>query len=189
MPYSDEDVISQSRQWIKTVIIELNLCPFAQREVTRDSIRMAVCRDKKLATALATLMAEVNWLEAHPDIETTLLIFPILFRTFESYLDMLELAEGLLTEQGFEGIYQLASFHPDYCFADASPDDPGNYTNRSPYPMLHLLREASLSDAIAGYGDTARIPERNLARLEAIGSEAAEQRLANCFSAPEEGSP
>lgn len=178
---SDEDVIRHTRHWVSDVIVAMDICPFARRELARDTIRIAVSRDKKIALALETLMQEVQWLNEHPATETTLLVFPTLFKEFERYLDMLELAENLLTDQGYEGIYQLASFHPDYCFEGARPEEAANFTNRSPYPMVHLLREASLSQAIESYGDTQHIPDNNITKMNQIGAEEAHRRLAACF--------
>ena len=181
MQASDEDVIRHTRYWISDVIVAMDICPFAQRELARDSIRVDVSRAKKLALALEELMKEVQWLDEHQATETTLLVFPTLFKDFEHYLDFVELADRLLMDQGYEGIYQLASFHPDYCFADAEPEDAPNYTNRSPYPMVHLLREQSLTQAIEYYGDTQQIPEHNIARMNDIGAAEAQRRLAACF--------
>ena len=177
MQYSDEVVAQQTLKWVRNFIVAYNICPFAQREVERDSIRVEVVRSKKLEVALEELMAEVQWLDEHPETETTLLVFPTLFKHFEHYLDYVELAESILADQGYEGIYQLATFHPDYCFEDADPDDASNYTNRSPYAMVHLLREASVEKAIEFYGDTSVIPERNIEHLNAMGSAKAERYL------------
>lgn len=177
MQYSDNDVIEQTMSWVRNFIVEQNVCPFAQREVERASIRVEVVRSKKLEVALEELMVEVQWLDEHPETETTLLVFPTLFKHFDHYLDYVELAESILAEQGYEGVYQLATFHPDYCFEDAEPDDASNYTNRSPYAMVHLLREASVEKAIEFYGDTSVIPERNVAHLTAMGSSEAERYL------------
>ena len=163
--------------WVRNFIVAQNVCPFAQREVERASIRVEVVRSKKLEVALEELMVEVQWLDEHPETETTLLVFPTLFKHFDHYLDYVELAESILAEQGYEGVYQLATFHPDYCFEDAEPDDASNYTNRSPYAMVHLLREASVEKAIEFYGDTSVIPERNVAHLTAMGSIEAERYL------------
>lgn len=116
-----------------------------------------------LESSLETLVEEMHWLDRSTDVETTLLIFPHHFADFEDYLDLLDLAEALAEEQGYEGIYQIASFHPDYCFAGALPDDPANFTNRSPYPMLHLLREESVTRAVENFPDPEGIPERNMA--------------------------
>lgn len=182
MQYSDELVAQQTLKWVRNFIVAHNVCPFAQREVERCSIRVEVVRSKKLEVALEELMAEVQWLDEHPETETTLLVFPTLFKHFDHYLDYVELAESILAEQGYEGIYQLATFHPDYCFEDADPDDASNYTNRSPYAMVHLLREASVEKAIEFYGDTSVIPERNIEHLNAMGSAEAERYLQDALA-------
>ncbi|MBR2513848.1 MAG: DUF1415 domain-containing protein [Halomonas sp.] len=184
MQATDSTIIEQTLAWVRSFIVEHNICPFAKRELEGGSIRVEVVRSKKMEVALEELMAEIEWLNEHPETETTLLVFPTLFKSFDHYLDYVELAESLLEEQGYGGIYQLATFHPDYCFADADPEDASNYTNRSPYAMVHLLREASVEKAIAFYGDTAQIPERNIAHLTAMGSAAAEAQLQRCITHP-----
>ena len=122
----DTTIISQTKCWIKSVIVGLNFCPFAKREIEQGSIHYQVSHATKIEQALHSLVNECRRLDEKPDIETTLLIFGGAFQEFDDYLDMLELANRLLIEQGYEGIYQLASFHPDYCFegedvADAAP--------------------------------------------------------------------
>ena len=181
---ADQQVVSQTLAWVSGFIVEHNICPFAKRELENSSIRVEVVRSKKMDVALEELVAEIEWLNEHPETETTLLVFPTLFKSFDHYLDYVELAENLLFELGYEGVYQLATFHPDYCFADADPLDAANYSNRSPYAMVHLLREASVERAIAFYGDTAAIPERNIAYLTALGSKTAEAQLQRCYNLP-----
>lgn len=181
MQETDSKVVEQTLAWVRTFIVEHNICPFAKRELEQSTIRVEVVRSKKVEVALEELIAEVTWLDEHPETETTLLVFPTLFRDFDHYLDYVELAESLLVDQGYEGVYQLATFHPDYCFADADPGEAANYTNRSPYAMVHLLREASVEKAIAFYGDTSVIPERNIAHLTALGNAVAEQHLQRCL--------
>ncbi|MDH5711889.1 MAG: DUF1415 domain-containing protein, partial [Gammaproteobacteria bacterium] len=112
--------------------------------------------------------------------ETTLLVFAEGFKDFGDYLDLVELAQDLLADQGYEGIYQIASFHPDYCFADAELDDAANYTNRSPYPMLHLIREASMEKALAHYPEPEKIPERNVEYARELGLEEMQRQLEAC---------
>ncbi|WP_447928250.1 MULTISPECIES: DUF1415 domain-containing protein [unclassified Vreelandella] len=182
MQYSDEVVAGQTLSWVRNFIVAQNICPFAQRELERAAIRVAVVRSKKVEVALEELMNEVAWLDEHPDTETTLLVFPTLFKHFEHYLDYVELAESILVDQGYEGVYQLATFHPDYCFDGVAPDEASNYTNRSPYAMVHLLREASVEKAIAFYGDTQAIPERNIEHLTAMGSGQAERYLQDALA-------
>ena len=181
---TDQQIISATQAWLNTFIIAFNICPFARREQQRGSIRYSVERSDKLENALQTLIAECVYLDAHPETETTLLIFPETFKGFEDYLDMLEIAEQLLLDQSYEGIYQLASFHPDYRFeTDLSEDeeDPANYTNRSPYPMLHIIRETSIERAIANYPDPENIPTRNIKLTRELGLKKLQALLAACY--------
>ncbi len=163
-------VIEKTRQWLEEVVIGLNFCPFAKRELRRDAVRFTVNGSGDMGDALQQLIDECGFLDANPDTETTLLILPEGYAEFLDYLDLAGLSEDLLAEQGYEGVYQVASFHPDYCFADAEPDDAANYTNRSPYPMLHLLREASLDTAIDNYPDIDSIPENNINKARSLGA-------------------
>ena len=165
----DETCIHQTRCWVEEVIVAHSFCPFARREVERQSIRYTVSPETQVAGALEVLIDECILLDRDSSIETTLLIYPQGFEAFEDYLDFTALAEALLIEQGYEGVYQLATFHPDYCFADAPDDDPANYTNRSPYPVLHMLREASLEKAISEHSDPEGIPERNVSHARELG--------------------
>src|SRR5690554_333435 len=128
--------------------------------------------------ALHRLVAECERLDDHPEVETTLLVLTPGLEAFDDYLDFLGLAEALLEAQGYEGTYQLASFHPDYCFEGAEEEDSANYTNRSPWPMLHLLREAGLERALEHYPDPEAIPERNVAAMRALGEPALAAALA-----------
>ncbi|WP_447555528.1 DUF1415 domain-containing protein [Vreelandella sp. EE22] len=181
MAVTDDEVVKHTLAWVQGFIVEHDICPFAKRELDRERVRVQAVRSKKVEVALEELAAELEWLSAHAEVETTLLVLPTLFKGFEHYLDFLELAESLVEELGFEGVFQLASFHPDYCFADTDPSEASNYTNRSPYAMVHVLREESVEKAIAFYGDTSAIPERNIALLNAMGSEAAEAQLQHCL--------
>lgn len=173
--------IEQTENWVRQVIVKYNLCPFARREVERGSIRYVVADTHKPAAVLETLIAECRLLDQHPEIETTLFIIPRGFEGFYPYLDLVDAAEEALVEQGYEGQYQLASFHPDYCFDGEPQDDAANYTNRSPYPTLHILREASLEQALANYDDPESIPERNIAFTRRKGGDFFAQLLARCF--------
>mgnify|MGYP002651733630 FL=1 len=178
----DALVVAQTLTWVANFIVGHNICPFAKRELEREAVRVEVVRSKKVDIALEELVAEFEWLDAHLEAETSLLVFPTLFKSFDHYLDFVELAEQLLEQLGYEGVYQLATFHPDYCFADADPDEAANYSNRSPHPMIHVLREASVERAIEFYGDTAAIPERNITYLTEMGQDALEQQWQRCFT-------
>lgn len=182
MHLSEELVTEQTKAWVRSFIVGMNVCPFAHREVERGSIRYVVVRSQQSTVALEELMAEISHLDQHSEVETTLVIFPTLFSEFIQYLDFVDAAEELMYEQGCEGVYQLATFHPRYCFAGAEQDDVSNYTNRSPYPMLHIIREASLEKAIESYGDTSAIPERNIQLMEDTGKETLAKLMKQCMS-------
>lgn len=171
MPSSEEFIIEVTQQWIVSFIIDLNICPFAKREIEHNSVKIHVSKANKIIDSLEDLLTELVFLDNNLTTETTLLIFPTLFNDFFHYLDFVDAAERLIHGQAYEGIYQLATFHPDYCFADTACNDPSNYTNRSPYPMIHILREHSLDKAIAYYGDTEIIPEKNIRTLQNLGLE------------------
>ncbi|MBM7456960.1 hypothetical protein HNR62_002862 [Oceanisphaera litoralis] len=177
---AQEQYIAHTANWVKQVIMKYNLCPFARREVERASIRYVVVEEHKPKAVLQALLAECRLLDEQPEVETTLVIIPRGFEGFYAYLDLVDLANELLFEQGFEGQYQLASFHPDYCFDGEPQDDAANYTNRSPYPTLHLIREASMEQALASYDDPESIPERNIHFARRKGSDFFARLLAQC---------
>ena len=158
-----ETVIAHTKKWILDVVIGCNFCPFAAREVKRDSIRFEVLEAANKTKVLEELLTAFNKLNDDAGIETMFLILPQNFDSFAAYLKLTEDADSLIKKQGYEGIYQVASFHPAYLFAGSSKNDPANYTNRSPYPMLHILREESVSHAIDSFPtDTSLIPEKNI---------------------------
>ena len=181
MQDNDQQLIDTTQNWLKTIIIEYSICPFAKRELERRSIRFVASHDTDIENCLSNLMLECDRLNSDAGIETTLIIYDQAFICFDDYLDFVELAEELLLVEDYEGVYQLASFHPDYCFEGAKQDDPANYTNRSPYPMLHLLREASLEKAIDAYPDPEAIPERNIKLLRELGLAKVKSLLAACY--------
>lgn len=162
-------IIRQTRNWIDNVIIGHNYCPFARKVVEDNSVRFQVFQSVDPTRQVETVIDECVYLDQNPQTETTLIIYPSGLKHFDYYLDFLALAENLLSAQGYEGIYQLASFHPSYLFQGAEEDDPANYTNRSPYPMLHLIREASIEKALAHFDNPEGIPERNIEFARAQG--------------------
>jgi hypothetical protein len=178
----DHAYISGTQMWLNTVIIGYNLCPFARHEQERGSIRYSVDQHAKIENCLLAMMTEIERMDSDSTIETTLLIYARAFSSFDDYLGFLALAEALLAEQGYEGVYQLASFHPNYCFEGAPQDDPANYTNRSPYPMLHLLRESSIEEAVLHYPDPDNIPHRNIELTRRLGLAKLQSLLAACYS-------
>lgn len=177
----DKAVINQTQKWLSTVVIAHILCPFAKREYDRCSIHYAVIRAADLQTQLEHVIQHCIVLDNDESIETSLLIFPDALHDFEAYLNLLDIATALLNEDGYEGEYQLASFHPEYRFADTPDDDPSHYTNRSPYPMLHILREASVEQAINNHPNPEKIPERNIQVTRDLGLEVMRGLLAECY--------
>ncbi len=177
---TDEVIISQTREWVSTVVIGDNFCPFAKKEMVNNSIRYVVCT-QTLEDMLVTLISECKHLDNTPSTETTLLIYPEGFSEFQVFLELVAIADNLMADQGYEGVYQLASFHPDYCFADSSTDDPANYTNRSPYPTLHLIREESIERALQDIQNPEKIPERNVRYAREKGLSAMQAKLSACL--------
>jgi uncharacterized protein len=164
-------VITATRQWLTRAVIGLNLCPFAKAVHVKEQIRYAVSGARDLEGVLTDLEAELKRLEAaDPErIDTTLVIFPHALAGFLEFNDCLFFAERLVTQMGLEGVLQIASFHPRYQFEGSGPDDIENYTNRAPYPILHVLREASLTRAVEAFPDAAEIYERNMETLRRLG--------------------
>ena len=167
---SDDAVETAVKSWIDKVIVGLNFCPFAKKEMERNTVRYAIFTTTLVDHALSHLLEELALLDQQQDIQTTLLVFPLGFANFENYLDMLELGNSLIAQGGYGGIYQLASFHPDYCFDGEDQNDPANYTNRSPYPILHILRESSIEAVLKRYPQPESIPENNIAKARLLGS-------------------
>lgn len=157
-----QTLIDNTKKWIQDVVIGCNFCPFAAKEVKQGTVRYHVEEAADIEACLQAFAMEYDMLDNNPEIETTILILPNGFDDFDDYLDLVECAEEMLEENGYEGVYQVATFHPQYCFEGENPDDASNYTNRSPYTMLHLLREDSVERAIEKYPDAAGIPERNI---------------------------
>lgn len=164
-----DDVIEVVRCWIETFVIEFNLCPFVKSELVNNRVRFAVTEADSEEQLLATLQTELEILNNDVSVETTLLIHPQVLQDFYKYNEFLSVADSLLVEMKLEGVYQIASFHPDYQFGGTDPDDVENYTNRSPYPILHLLREDSLEKAIAKYPEVDQIPIRNVELMLSMG--------------------
>jgi len=163
MESSNDRIIEQTTNWIKSVVIDCNFCPFAAKAVLKNSINYVVKTEIVMNDALETLTEELKRLESDPETETSFIIFPDTFKSFDDYLNLVKKAERLISKEKYDGIFQVASFHPDYCFEGSDENDPANYTNRSIYPMLHILREESLTRALSLYPDPESIPEHNIA--------------------------
>lgn len=165
------EVICATQRWLERAVIGLNLCPFAKSVHVKGLIRYVVSAAQCDEALLEDLESELSFLAgADPEaVDTTLLVVPNVLTRFEDFLDFLDLVDVVLRTYGLVGTLQVASFHPDYVFSDTAPDDIANYTNRAPYPTLHLIRESSLAKATAVFPDAAEIYERNIATLQSLG--------------------
>lgn len=165
------EILAATRHWLTRAVIGLNLCPFAKAVHVKQQIRYAVSEARDFAAAMADLERELHGLAATDpgQIDTTLLIVPYTLGEFADYNDFVQLADRLLRQLRLSGVLQIASFHPHYQFAGSQPDDIENYTNRAPYPILHLLREASIERAVEAFPDAADIYERNQDTLRRLG--------------------
>jgi hypothetical protein len=170
-----------TKKWIETVVIGLNICPFAQKVFEDQRIRFEIETSQDIETCLETVIAELAYLDDHPSVETTLICYAKYLTDFNDYLDFLTIAQALLKELKYEGIYQLASFHPNYLFAETYEDDAANYTNRSPYPMLHILREESITHALKRFPNPEQIPQQNVVHARQLGLAKMQQLLSNCL--------
>jgi len=177
---NNKTIIQQTKNWLLNVIIEHSFCPFAKREYDQQRIHYAVIDSEDMQTQLEELILQCEAMDNDSNRETSLLIFPSGLTHFENYLDLLEISTELIAKQGYEGVYQLASFHPNYRFEGASMDDASNYTNRSPYPMLHILREASIEKALASYPSPENIPQRNIELTRELGLTTMKKLLHDC---------
>jgi hypothetical protein len=177
---SHEAIIAATRHWLTRAVIGLNLCPFAKAVHVKDQIRYAVSEATNTEGVLTDLESELRTLaDADPAlIDTTLLILPHALADFLDYNDCLYFADRMLKDLRLEGTLQIASFHPRYQFEGSEPDDIENYTNRSPYPILHLLREASIERAVDAFPDAADIYERNQETLRRLGQQGWQQWMA-----------
>lgn len=157
-----EPVIERTKNWIKEVVIGCNFCPFASRPFSKGSIHYQVESSTRPDLILQALLKECRRLDADVAISTTLLILPNAVSRFADFLALVARAEKTMRQKGYDGRYQVATFHPGYVFAGSREDDAANYTNRSIYPMLHLLREAEVDQALAHYSEPEGIPQRNI---------------------------
>jgi uncharacterized protein len=179
-----EQIIEETRKWIDDVVIGCNFCPFAARVVKQQTVFFKVETATATNLCLESFLQEVTRLDNEEAIETSFLIFPDTFKKFDDYLDMVSVAEKLLKQYKYDGIYQLASFHPLYKFADAPDNDAANYTNRSVYPMLHLLRESSIDKALEQYKNPEVIPDQNIHFAREKGVVYMKMLRDSCFSIP-----
>ena len=170
---TEAEVVARTQAWVEQVVIGLNLCPFAKAVVAKRQVRYVVCMDSDPEQVLKLLHTELQHLVDTDSevLDTTLLIAPNVLPDFLAFNEFLFDCDSVLQSMGLEGVLQIADFHPRYQFAGTEPDDMGNFTNRSPYPTLHLLREDSIDKAVAAFPDASQIYERNVKVLEALGKE------------------
>lgn len=172
MTTANDAVIAETRAWVDRVVIGLTLCPFAKAPRAKGRVRYVVSEATDTEALRRDLLGELRTLAAVPAeaVETTLLIVPQVLQDFDDYNAFLADADGAVAELRLRGVVQVASFHPHYRFAGSEADDITNATNRSPYPLLHLIREASIARAVAAFPDTDAIFETNIATMRALGA-------------------
>lgn len=177
------EIKSQVEQWLLDVVIGLNLCPFAAKPQRNDQIKIMVSDAKVEEALLEDVFQEFTALTNTPvaQLETTLIVIPHMLSDFDDYNFFLDWIDALIKQEKWEGIYQVATFHPNYCFAGAGPDDAENLTNRAPYPVLHLIREASMEKAVKHYPNPEAIPDTNIARVESLSEEEKQQLFPYLF--------
>lgn len=164
-----DDLTAAIEHWLDVMVVGQNLCPFANAARRRGQVGIVMADSGDVESCLQQLSDEAHELVQSPEERTTLLVLPSGFENFDDYLDLLALAEALFEDLEFDGILQIASFHPQYQFEGCDPDDVSNWTNRAPLPILHLLKEDSVEKAVAQHPDPDSIPQRNIERLEALG--------------------
>ena len=166
---NNSEALVVSKNWLNDIVIEHNFCPFAKGPATQGRVRFVEVESKKQAKILELLIDECCFLDENKDTDTSLLLLTNACGDFYQYLDLLDIANEVMADAGYEGVYQLASFHPDYCFDGCDVDDVANYTNRAPYPMFHLIRESMLEDVLKNVAEPELIPERNIEKCESLG--------------------
>lgn len=170
---NDNQIVTQTQQWLEEVVIGLNLCPFAAKPNRNQQIKIEVSHAQNEERLLEDILAQLMVLDANSaeQLETTLVVIPDMLQNFYDYNLFLDWVDALIKQQDWEGVYQVATFHPDYCFGGAHPDDEENLTNRSPFPILHLIREESMERVLKHYPDPESIPENNIQRVESLTDE------------------
>lgn len=174
--------IAQTQRWVDEVVLRNNFCPFAHKPARDGTIRYVSSQAKDEQSLADDIISELMFLkEADKAVtETTMIVAPFVLAAFSDYNQFLDVVDTIIDELELDGFFQVASFHPQYQFADLGPDDVRNYTNRSPYPMFHIIREESVALVRATYPGVAEIPTQNMACLEKLGLAQAESTLAAC---------
>jgi hypothetical protein len=166
-----------TKEWLNDIVIGLNICPFAKKEFVNNTIHYHLSKTEQVKTALHEFIEQCQYLQNHAELETTLIIYGNGFRGFDRYLDLVDYANDLLVDSGFEGVFQIASMHPEYCFDGEDYDDASNFTNRSPYPIIHIIRETSMSRVLSVYNEPEKIPENNIKLTQEKGANFFQQVL------------
>lgn len=166
-----------TKEWLDEIVIGLNICPFAKKEFVNNTIHYHLSKTERVKTALHEFIEQCRYLQNHEELETTLIIYGNGFRGFARYLDLVDYANDLLVDSGFEGIFQIASMHPEYCFDGEDYDNASNFTNRSPYPIIHIIRETSMSRVLSVYNEPEKIPENNIKLTQEKGTNFFQQVL------------
>jgi hypothetical protein len=189
MTAGPEHVEQHVRAWLETFVVGLNLCPFARPFVSpdpksQDALRIAICSDNNPEALHRAFLQELDTLQSHSEqaLATTLVVYPNALASFEEYLDFFADAQELLAPAGLEGLVQLASFHPDYEFDGEEPGAASHFSNRAPYPIIHLLREDMMERVLRDYPNPENIPEQNIKTLELIGTKSLRIRWQNMVS-------
>ena len=173
MNRSTVEIAEQVNQWLNDVVIGLNLCPFAAKPQRNKQIKIYVSgasQEEALLEDILTQLMELDSTTAE-ELETTLVVVPNMLSDFYDYNLFIDWVEALIRQQNWEGVFQLATFHPDYCFGGTDPEDDENLTNRSPYPVFHLIREESMEKVLKHYPNPEAIPDTNIARVESLTDE------------------
>lgn len=168
--------------WLNEFIVGLNLCPFAKKPLVNGQVRLTCITEKKRASILEKFLVELNFLDNNKATDTSLLIFPLSLGDFYQYLTVLDLCSELLETSGYEGIYQLASFHPNYLFEGEDINDASHFTNRAPFPIIHILREQSIEQVLKTYKDPENIPMDNIKKMRDLGSQYLRNTLSKMHS-------
>jgi hypothetical protein len=173
----NETTITAVKQWLEKTVIGLQLCPFAKSVFDADKIRYTVSNSRDTEALMLELHDELKRLDDVPELETTLIIINQQLSDFEAFNQTLDYIDDMLDQYGWSGIFQVASFHPYYQFADTKIDDRENWTNRSPYPIFHILRESSLELAIESFPSIVDLPQENIRRMNGLSSQVFAQVL------------
>lgn len=174
-----KQVEQETRHWLESIVVGLNLCPFAAPVLKQNTLHIEICDKTSEMDIYRTVLEQMDFLQTSDEdmAATSLLVFSHALENFDDYLEVVDIANDLLGQIGLEGHIQIASFHPQYCFAEVPEDDISHYTNRSPYPMLHFIREAQMARALKNYPNPETIPDNNIECLRQLGIEALQELL------------